>query len=272
MGSRLLLFNGIETSQFTIEMFQMISNKQYFLVLWLCSLLTVLAIPSSVNELSQPLKRFKRQYFMLGLSDVPSDRIVSGFPALPGQFPHQVLLRVFDREGKTRLCGGSVIDTAWILTAAHCVSDAVGSDIYLGSIHYVNTADSNRVQRTAEQFIVHPGYDGRTANDVALIKLNEEIEYGKNIQPIKLSASNGTVAHVNQMLVASGWGKQYDSRNEAAEQLQWTSLIAISNDACSQIYGGNIIREFVICATGSAQSSTCQGDSGIIFQIYYIRL
>uniref|UniRef100_A0A3B5LFZ3 Peptidase S1 domain-containing protein n=1 Tax=Xiphophorus couchianus TaxID=32473 RepID=A0A3B5LFZ3_9TELE len=47
--------------------------------------------------------------------------IVGGNISKPGQFPWQVSLH-FQRE---HICGGSIITSSWVLTAAHCV---YGSD------------------------------------------------------------------------------------------------------------------------------------------------
>lgn len=47
-------------------------------------------------------------------------RIVNGFLAKRGQFPHQVCL-LNRREATYTLCGGSIISNEFILTAAHCV-------------------------------------------------------------------------------------------------------------------------------------------------------
>lgn len=56
-------------------------------------------------------------YFSAG-----SSRIVGGETASMGQFPHQVGLFLIDYSQRTYLCGGSIINENWILTAGHCTS------------------------------------------------------------------------------------------------------------------------------------------------------
>lgn len=46
-------------------------------------------------------------------------RIIGGADALPGQFPYQISLIV----NNSHICGGSIIDNQWILTAGHCVAE-----------------------------------------------------------------------------------------------------------------------------------------------------
>lgn len=53
-----------------------------------------------------------------------SGKIAGGQAATEGQFPYQVSLRLFNFH----ICGGSIIDTRTILTAAHCVADKVKND------------------------------------------------------------------------------------------------------------------------------------------------
>jgi trypsin len=56
--------------------------------------------------------------------DTPSDDIVGGTAAASGDFPFIVSLQ---RSGQ-HLCGGSLLDSTTVLTAAHCsVSSVIGS-------------------------------------------------------------------------------------------------------------------------------------------------
>jgi trypsin len=51
-------------------------------------------------------------------------KIAGGSKAKPGQFPYQVSIfasNLGNEEGG--LCGGSLIDKRWVLTAAHCVKE-----------------------------------------------------------------------------------------------------------------------------------------------------
>ena len=51
-----------------------------------------------------------------------SPLIVAGMNAKPGEWPWQVQLGYTDiSESKPHLCGASILDHYWIVTAAHCV-------------------------------------------------------------------------------------------------------------------------------------------------------
>jgi hypothetical protein len=54
------------------------------------------------------------------LSKLKSPKIVNGQNAAINQFPHQAVLNIQTLFGNA-LCGGSLIDPSWVLSAAHCI-------------------------------------------------------------------------------------------------------------------------------------------------------
>src|SRR5262249_60396979 len=75
------------------------------------------------------------------LAAAPAAAIVGGNPTTPDQHPHYVRLQIhkFADPAKSSECGGSAIDTGWILTAAHCITDGlergeITIEVFLGEV------------------------------------------------------------------------------------------------------------------------------------------
>lgn len=134
---------------------------------------------------------------------LPSPRVVNGNNALPAEFPYMASLR-----GRTGVhnCGATIIDSEWVLTAAHCIFSQNPADF---SVQYGTneiTYGGDFVSKV-KRVILHQGYDDNKSfvHDIALLQLSEPIVFNELVQPAPLPDYLEFVASgVEAELV--GWG------------------------------------------------------------------
>lgn len=96
---------------------------------------------------------FKLNQFLL------EPRIIQGTNATVGQFPFYVYLELKTPEG-FGVCGGSLISENWVVTAAHCLSEASAVDVHLGALKANDLNEEGRfvLEVTKEDLHIHPRY------------------------------------------------------------------------------------------------------------------
>ncbi|XP_035906192.1 collagenase-like [Anopheles stephensi] len=185
----------------------------------------------------------------------PGLRVVNGEAATLGQFPYQVRLTLNVGNGQRALCGGSLLNEEWVLTAGHCVQLAKSVEVHLGTVEF----DGGLVLESTE-FFKHEKYNPLfVANDVALVKLPQKVEFNENVQPVRLPTGNDDFA--GESVVVSGWGLM-ETGGPVSQDLQYATLKVITNAECQKTFSPLVVRKTTLCARGDEKESPCNGDSG----------
>lgn len=130
-------------------------------------------------------------------------RIVGGSSAVERQFPYQLSLRI--KENDAHFGGGVILNSRYIITAAHCFFNLPNhTDYFYGAINMTRVKDPvTRIE--FETLIFHPQYGltGPTP-DISLIRTGQPIVFSALVKPINLP----TQAFIADGILAlvSGWG------------------------------------------------------------------
>ncbi|KAM9843778.1 chymotrypsinogen A-like [Aulostomus maculatus] len=189
-----------------------------------------------------------------------NSKIVGGDDAVPGAWPWQVSLH---DTSFGHFCGGSLINSRWILTAAHCFTSTSTADlvVYLGR-QSQEGQNVNEVSSKVSQVIRHEDYNDQTLdNDICLLELSSSVDFTSYIAPVCLPAE-GSTAEAGTDCWVTGWGTiGSDVPLPSPGNLQEVSVPVVPNTECSETY--STLTSNMICAgLPEGGKDSCQGDSG----------
>ncbi|KAG4065746.1 hypothetical protein HA402_012424 [Bradysia odoriphaga] len=182
-------------------------------------------------------------------------------------------------------CGGTVISSNSVLTAAHCVSrfgEPMQSNqiqVSLGRLN-LDVHESSGQNFTVAEVIIHPDFEFTDLNnDIAILRLSTHATYNNYVQPICMWPSNKKDLSeiVGRAGMVVGWGQT--EKGEMSRTLREASITVVNSRKCLAAYRDfamHVILETHFCAGLRNGTSTCLGDSGgsMTFEesgVYYIR-
>lgn len=188
--------------------------------------------------------------------------IIGGTETSISDFPFYARLTLINGDMFSHICGGSILNQKYILTAAHCVDN-----VDISQYAIVVNKDDNNLSISDFKYIeaahIHPEYNSSTfINDIAILELVDDIS--DNYSAISIGSPN-EVDYYNDFddLTVIGMGQTNTSNEnpEAAEHLEKGVVSLISDTGCSEI-NGNLDGDKTICAAPKNGVDSCYGDSG----------
>ncbi|XP_056386613.1 trypsin-like [Hyla sarda] len=180
------------------------------------------------------------------------DKIVGGYKCPESSIPYQVSLNV-----GYHFCGGALISTLWVVSAAHCYQRRI--QVRLGEYN-IKELEGPEIFVASSKVIPHPQYDTSTLdNDIMLIRLKKPVRLSSQIKTVSLPTHcevTGT------RCLISGWGNTLSNGDNYPNVLQCLNAPILNDQQCRDAYPDQITKNMVCLGYLEGGKDACQGDSG----------
>ncbi|NIY91964.1 S1 family peptidase [Vibrio diazotrophicus] len=169
-------------------------------------------------------------------------------------------------------CGGTILDSTHILTAAHCVYSAdPDNNLYslfttvVPSLQYESYFPYNITEkkRVAKIYYRDDFNSSTLNNDLAILQLESALTTINTSYYANRPSTGTTYRSTSETFYAVGHGNTKTGVDDK-DDLQMASLKYVDNSACnySNMTDTKLCMEGVVSPSNGLEASTCQGDSG----------
>merc|ERR1719391_242996 len=206
-----------------------------------------------------------------GCASANTNRIVGGEEVNPNSLPYQAL---FQANGG--VCGGTIINKRYVISAMHCLFDASGekhpvakTSVIVGE-HDICDEEIQGEKIPIEKFIERSDFNsgGFLNNDIVILKLKRDIKFSDKVKPACLPTDNSK-DYANMDAIASGWGSTIGYAYEERESIKQKKHCFLKSTTLKIMPFSKLFCKLAsvldfktkLCAFNKG-TDTCQGDSG----------
>ncbi|XP_043205378.1 coagulation factor X-like [Amphibalanus amphitrite] len=189
-----------------------------------------------------------------------ASRIVGGEETEANEYPWQAAIYRIDRD--LTFCGGTVINSLYVLTSARCTARSSASDIQVQLRKHLTGQDDNEIRFNVAQIKVHPNNDWTHKYDFALLKLATAITFPADNKIAPACMPTASNDFVGADAIVTGFGTTSHS-GPKPDTLHEVTVPIISYSECASAYGDKrTITSSMICTDNADRKGWCNGDQG----------